>query len=91
MYHRTDDIRHTRLRPQVHKVRHVAVGQRRRLQQHIAAVRPGHAAWLRRKGHGHARSFRRDAATVQPWATAFFFKTMVASPAYGVSTKRSRR
>ncbi|MBI5279103.1 MAG: molybdopterin-dependent oxidoreductase [Burkholderiales bacterium] len=92
MYHRTDDIRQTRLRPpQFHKVRATLVaGQVVSYEQRIAAVRldarHGYGEW------GTASTGSLPAGVSQTVGNMnyeqFFFKTMVASPYnYGVSTK----
>jgi len=92
MYHRSDDIRHTRLRPpQVHKVRAALLGGSVvSYEQHIAAIRLD-----ARHGYGEEGSARTGAlpeGTPQSLGNLsyeqFFFKTMVASPYnYGFSTK----
>src|SRR5438093_2182499 len=92
MYHRSDDIRHTRLRPpQVHNVRATQLGGRgASYEQHIAAIRLD-----ARHGYGEEGSARTGAlpeGTPQSLGNLsyeqFFFKTMVASPYnYGFSTK----
>jgi isoquinoline 1-oxidoreductase beta subunit len=92
MYHRTDDIRHTRLRPpQVHKVRAtLLLGSVVAYEQHIAAVRLDARHGYGEKGTATLGSF--PPGMPQQFGNLgyeqFFFKTMVASPYnYGVSTK----
>ena len=92
MYHRTDDIRQTRLRPpQFHKVRAtLMLGQVISFEQRVAAVRLD-----ARHGYGEITTALGGAlpTTVQQTVgnlgyEEFFFKTMVASPYnYGVGTK----
>ena len=92
MYHRTDDIRQTRLRPpQYHKVRAtLLLGQVVSYEQRIAAVRLD-----ARHGYGEIGTAMGGALPTSVQQTVgnmgyeqFFFKTMVASPYnYGVSTK----
>ena len=92
MYHRTDDLRQTRLRPpQYHKVRAtLLLGQVLSYEQRIAGVRLD-----ARHGYGEIGT---ALAGALPPAVAntvgnlgyeeFFFKTMVSSPYnFGVSTK----
>src|SRR3977135_4496872 len=89
---RSDDIRHTRLRPpQVHNVRATLLGGSVvGYEQHIAAIRL-HA----RPAHGEKGTAKTGAlpeGTPQSFGNLnyeqFFFKTMVASPYnYGFSTK----
>lgn len=92
MYHRTDDVRQTRLRPpQVHKVRAtLLLGNVISIQHNVAAVRldarHGYGEW----GTALAGSLP---PTVQQTVgnlayEEFFFKTMVASPYnFGAGTK----
>ncbi|MBC8058136.1 MAG: xanthine dehydrogenase family protein molybdopterin-binding subunit, partial [Rhizobiales bacterium] len=92
MYHRTDDVRQTRLRPpQYHKARAtLLLGQVIAYEQRIAAVRLD-------ARHGYGELFTAAAgsapASVQQSIGNFayeqvFFKTMVASPYnFGVGTK----
>ncbi|MEZ0309530.1 MAG: molybdopterin cofactor-binding domain-containing protein [Ramlibacter sp.] len=92
MYHRTDDIRQTRLRPpQYHKVRAtVLLGQVISYEQRIAAVRLD-----ARHGYGEIGTALAGALPPAVQQTVgnlgyeqFFFKTMVSSPYnYGVTTK----
>ena len=92
MYHRTDDLRQTRLRPpQVHRVRIAALlGQVISYEQRVAAVRLD-----ARHGYGEIGTAAAGAlpTTVQQTVgnlayEEFFFKTMVASPYnFGVTTK----
>src|SRR5258706_2418711 len=92
MYHRSDDIRHTRLRPpQVHNVRATLLaGSVVSYEQHIAAIRLD-----ARHGYGEQGTAKTGAlpeGTPQTLANLsyeqFFFKTMVASPYnYGSSSK----
>lgn len=92
MYHRTDDIRQTRLRPpQVHRVRATLLaGQVIAYDQTVAAVRLD-----ARHGYGEFGTASGGALPPAVQQTVgnlgyeqFFFKTMVASPYnYGVSTK----
>src|SRR5439155_1302821 len=92
MYHRSDDIRHTRLRPpQVHKVRATLLaGSVVTYEQHIAAVRLDARHGYGEKGTATTGSF--PPGMPQQFGNMnyeqFFFKTMVASPYnYGTSTK----
>ena len=92
MYHRTDDIRQTRLRPpQYHKVRAtLLLGQVVAYEQRVAAVRLD-------ARHGYGEIGTAMAGSLPPLVQQtvgnigyeeFFFKTMVASPYnFGVSTK----
>lgn len=92
MYHRTDDIRQTRLRPpQVHRVRATLLaGQVVAYEQTVAAVRLD-------ARHGYGEYGTASTGSLPPAVAQtvgnlgyeqFFFKTMVASPYnYGVSTK----
>lgn len=92
MYHRTDDIRQTRLRPpQYHRVRAtLLLGQVVAYDQQIAAVRLD-------ARHGFGEISTAMGGSLPPAVAntvgnmgyeQFFFKTMVASPYnYGVSTK----
>ena len=92
MYHRTDDIRHTRVRPpQYHKVRaSLLLGQVISYEQRVAAVRLD-----ARHGYGEISTALAGSlpAIVQQTVgnlgyEEFFFKTMVASPYnFGVSSK----
>ena len=98
MYHRTDDIRHTRMRPpQVHKVRATMLpptlllpGNVLSYQQSIGIVRLD-----ARHGYGDLGTALAGALPLQVTQTVgnlgyeeFFFKTMVTSPYnFGVSTK----
>ncbi len=92
MYHRTDDMRQTRLRPpQLHRMRAtVLLGQVVSNEHRIAAVRLD-----ARHGYGEIGTALAGALPVGVQQTVgnlgyeqFFFKTMVASPYnYGVSTK----
>lgn len=92
MYHRTDDIRQTRLRPpQFHKVRAtLLLGQVVAYEQRIAAVRLD-----ARHGFGEISTALAGALPGAVQQTVgnlgyeeFFFKTMVSSPYnFGVSTK----
>ena len=92
MYHRTDDIRQTRLRPpQYHKVRAtLLLGQVLSYEQRIAAVRLD-----ARHGFGEIGTATAGALPTIVQQTVgnlgyeeFFFKTMVSSPYnFGVSTK----
>lgn len=92
MYHRTDDIRQTRLRPpQYHKVRAtLLLGQVVSYEQRVAAVRLD-----ARHGYGEIGTAAAGALPTAVQQTVgnlgyeqFFFKTMVASPYnYGASTK----
>ena len=90
MYHRSDDIRHTRMRPpQVHKVRATMLpptlflpGNVLSYQQSIGAVRLD-----ARHGYGDLGTATAGALPLQVTQTVgnlgyeqFFFKTMVASP-----------
>lgn len=92
MYHRANDVRHTRLRPpQYHKVRATLLaGQVIAYEQRIAAVRLD-------ARHGYGEVFTAVAGSVPASVQQsignlayeqVFFKTMVASPYnFGVSTK----
>ena len=92
MYHRTDDIRHTRLRPpQFHRVRaSVVLGQVTSYEQRVAAVRLD-------ARHGYGEYGTASGGSLPPITQQtvgnmgyeqFFFKTMVASPYnFGVGTK----
>ena len=98
MYHRSDDVRHTRMRPpQVHKVRATMLpptlfipGNVLSYQQSIGIVRLD-----ARHGYGDLGTATAGALPLQVTQTVgnlgyeqFFFKTMVASPYnFGVSTK----
>ncbi len=92
MYHRTDDMRQTRLRPpQLHRMRAtVLLGRVVSNEHRIAAVRLD-----ARHGYGEIGTALAGALPVGVQQTVgnlgyeqFFFKTMVASPYnYGVSTK----
>ncbi len=92
MYHRTDDIRQTRMRPpQFHKVRAtLLLGQVTAYEQRIAAVRLD-----ARHGYGEIGTATAGALPTIVQQTVgnlgyeeFFFKTMVASPYnFGVGTK----
>lgn len=92
MYHRTDDIRQTRMRPpQFHKVRAtLLLGQVTAYEQRIAAVRLD-----ARHGYGEIGTASAGALPTVVQQTVgnlgyeeFFFKTMVASPYnFGVGTK----
>jgi len=92
MYHRSDDIRQTRLRPpQVHNVRAtILLGSVVSYEQHIAAVRLDARHGYGEKGTATTGAFPEG----MPQAFGnmnyeqFFFKTMVSSPYnYGTSTK----
>ncbi len=99
MYHRSDDIRHTRMRPpQVHKVRAtmlpptvLAPGNVLSYQQSIGAVRLD-----ARHGYGDLGTATTGALPLQVTQTVgnlgyeeFFFKTMVTSPYnFGVNSKQ---
>ena len=92
MYHRSDDIRHTRLRPpQVHKVRAtLLLGSVASYEQRIAAIRLDARHGYGEKGTAITGSL--PEGTPQALGNLgyeqFFFKTMVSSPYnYGVSTK----
>ena len=92
MYHRSDDIRHTRLRPpQVHNVRATLLGGSVvGYEQHIAAIRLDARHGYGEKGTATTGAF--PEGTPQAYGNMnyeqFFFKTMVASPYnYGFSTK----
>ena len=92
MYHRSDDIRHTRLRPpQVHNVRATVIGGTvATYEQHIAAIRLDARHGYGEKGTAETGAF--PEGMPQTFANMnyeqFFFKTMVASPYnYGFSTK----
>jgi len=92
MYHRSDDIRHTRLRPpQVHKVRATLLaGTVAGYEQHIAAIRLDARHGYGEKGTAQTGAF--PEGMPQTFANMnyeeFFFKTMVASPYnYGFSAK----
>ena len=92
MYHRTDDIRQTRLRPpQFHRVRAtLLLGQVVAYDQQVAAVRLD-------ARHGYGEIGTALGGSLPPMVAntvgnlgyeQFFFKTMVASPYnYGVSSK----
>jgi len=98
MYHRANDIRHTRLRPpQFHKVRATVLpatllgpGNVLSYQQHIAAVRLD-------ARHGYGEKNTATGGSLPPMVQQtvgnlgyeeFFFKTMVASPYnFGVNDK----
>ncbi len=92
MYHRTDDIRQTRLRPpQFHKVRAtLLLGQVVSYEQRVAAVRLD-------ARHGYGEIGTALAGSLPPVVQQtvgnlgyeeFFFKTMVSSPYnFGVSSK----
>ena len=92
MYHRTDDIRQTRVRPpQYHKVRAtLLLGQVIAYEQRIAAVRLD-------ARHGYGEIVTASGGALPPIVQQtvgnlgyeeFFFKTMVASPYnFGVGTK----
>lgn len=92
MVHRTDDVRHARMRPpQYHKVRAaLLLGQVISYEQRIAAVRLD-----ARHGYGEIGTAAAGALPTVVQQTVgnlgyeeFFFKTMVASPYnFGVSTK----
>jgi isoquinoline 1-oxidoreductase beta subunit len=92
MYHRTDDIRQTRLRPpQYHKVRAtLLLGQVISYEQRVAAVRLD-----ARHGYGEIGTAMGGALPLSVQQTVgnlgyeeFFFKTMVSSPYnYGTNTK----
>ena len=99
MYHRSDDIRHTRMRPpQVHKVRATMLpptvltpGNVLSYQQSIGAVRLD-----ARHGYGDLGTATTGALPLQVTQTVgnlgyeeFFFKTMVTSPYnFGVNSKQ---
>jgi isoquinoline 1-oxidoreductase beta subunit len=92
MYHRTDDIRQTRLRPpQFHRVRAtLLLGQVVAYDQQIAAVRldarHGYGEWGTASGGSLPPLVAQTVGNLG--YEQFFFKTMVASPYnYGVSTK----
>ncbi|HYR34020.1 MAG TPA: molybdopterin cofactor-binding domain-containing protein [Burkholderiales bacterium] len=92
MYHRSDDIRHTRLRPpQVHNVRATVIaGTVATYEQHIAAIRLDARHGYGEKGTAQTGAF--PEGMPQAYGNMnyeqFFFKTMVASPYnYGFSTK----
>lgn len=92
MYHRTDDTRHSRLRPpQVHKLRAtLLLGQVVAFDQRVAAVRLD-------ARHGYGEITTASAGALPPVVQQtvgnlgyeeFFFKTMVSSPYnFGVSNK----
>ncbi|HSW04068.1 xanthine dehydrogenase family protein molybdopterin-binding subunit [Aquabacterium sp.] len=92
MYHRANDVRHTRLRPpQFHKVRAtLLLGQVISFEQRVAAVRLD-------ARHGFGEMFSAAAGAAPPGVQQsignlayeqVFFKTMVASPYnFGVGTK----
>jgi isoquinoline 1-oxidoreductase beta subunit len=92
MYHRTDDMRQTRLRPpQVHRVRAtLLLGNVTAYEQQVAAVRLD-------ARHGYGEYGTAAGGSLPPTVQQtvgnlgyeqFFFKTMVASPYnFGVSTK----
>jgi isoquinoline 1-oxidoreductase subunit beta len=92
MYHRSDDVRQTRLRPpQFHKVRAtLLLGRVISYEQRVAAVRLD-----ARHGFGEIGTALAGALPIGVQQTvgnlgyeAFFFKTMVASPYnFGVGTK----
>jgi isoquinoline 1-oxidoreductase beta subunit len=92
MYHRSDDIRHTRLRPpQVHNVRATVLGGSvLSYEQHIAIIRLDARHGYGEKGTATTGAF--PEGMPQAYGNMnyeqFFFKTMVASPYnYGTSTK----
>lgn len=92
MYHRTDDLRQTRVRPpQFHKIRAtLLLGQVTAFEQRVAAVRLD-----ARHGFGEIGTAAAGALPTVVQQTVgnlgyeeFFFKTMVASPYnFGVGTK----
>jgi isoquinoline 1-oxidoreductase beta subunit len=92
MYHRTDDVRQTRMRPpQVHKIRAtLLLGNVIAYQQNVAAVRLD-------ARHGYGEWSTATAGALPPMVQQtvgnlgyeeFFFKTMVSSPYnFGATTK----
>ncbi|HXF44550.1 MAG TPA: molybdopterin cofactor-binding domain-containing protein [Burkholderiaceae bacterium] len=92
MYHRSDDMRHTRVRPpQVHKVRAtLLLGQVVGYEQNVAAVRldarHGYGEWVTASGGSLPPGVQQTVGNLG--YEQFFFKTMVASPYnFGTSKK----